>query len=123
MTEWKNKNFAKSGIAGFAWPIDPQPGDVFVNCNFTQVLPHTKIPDSYTGLTFLRCNMINIDPPADAVLVDSRNDHISYCSNLHPDRLGLPQCEENCSHVIDVDELQLDGEVIRIYRYADRRVD
>lgn len=116
---YKGKSFAKGKLAGFAWPINPKPGDEFIRCNFSQILPGTKISDSFTGLTFKECNMVNITPPADAILIDCNISQISQCSHLQPGLVeqGLPECPENCEHVIDTDELELDGETITLYHY------
>lgn len=119
--KYKKKNFAKSTLAKF-YALSPQPGDEFEMCNFSQLVEHTKIPDTYIGLTFRSCNMRNIDPPKDAILIDSPNSHWSRCSHVHPN-WNIPQCVENCSHVIDIDEIQLDGVLIeKIYHYADTRL-
>jgi hypothetical protein len=120
MVTYKRKNFSKEKLAGFAWPINPQPGDVFERCNFTQLTP-TAIPAEYTGLTFIRCNMVNVIPPPDADLIECNNRMVSRCTHLHPQYIeqGLAECPENCSHVIDTEEIELDGETIYIYQYRD----
>lgn len=119
--KYEKLNFAKSKLLRF-YNLNPQPGDEFETCNFAQPVEHTKIPDKYTGLTFRSCNMRNIDPPKDAVLIDSPNSHWSRCSHVHPN-WDIPQCSENCKHVIDTDEIWLDGALIeKIYHYADLRL-
>lgn len=125
MATFRRKNFSRDIIAAFGWPINPQPGDVFEDCNFSQVAPGYKIPDTYTGLTFKNCNMVNVIPPVDAVLIGCLSVQISRCTNLRPDfiNLGLEPCDENCVHVVDVDEIQVDdGDPIFIYQYEDLRV-
>ena len=116
---YKGKSFAKAKLAGFAWPINPQPGDTFIRCNFSQINPGTKIPDSFTGLIFQECNMVNIIPPADAQMVDCLNSQISQCSNLLPDLIeqGLPECPENCEHVTETETVELDGETLTFHTY------
>jgi len=125
MAIFKRKNFSRDIIAALGWPIDPKPGDVFEDCNFSQLTPGFKIPDTFTGLTFRRCNLVNVLPPGDAIIQESLVVQISRCTNLRPDLIdkGLTPCEENCEHVVDVDEIQVDdGDPIFIYQYEDKRV-
>lgn len=94
--------------------------------NFTQGNPHTKIYEGYTGLTFRNCNLANCDVPADATVISCNRGHISFCSHLHPkwtEKGILTQCVENCSHVIHVDNVTIDGVVVDTnYSYADQGV-
>ena len=117
----KMLSFVKSNFSKFA-ELNPQPGDVFEMCNFAQPVSHTKIPDSYEGLTFQGCNLINIDPPADAILLNSPNSQWDRCSHLHPN-WDISQCVDNCDHVVDTDEVWIDGILIdTIYHYSDGRL-
>ena len=94
----------------------PKDGDFFENCNFSQVLPHTKIFDGVNELTFTNCVMVNCDVPSDAVLNNTPIVHVSYCSRIH-DWPELPVCEEQCEHVTDNDVLKVDGVLIDTYHY------
>ena len=115
MAEITYKNFSLEHLAAFS----PQPNDIYSNCNFTQKHPHTMITDA-EGLIFQDCNLVNCDTPVSAVLVDCNTQQISRCGNLHDEY----DCEENCSHVVDSDEIELDGVVVEtIYQYAHTRVD
>ena len=119
--KYSKMNFAKSRLLRF-YNLNPQPGDEFEMCNFSQPIEHTKIPDTCAGLTFRSCNMRNVDPPKDAVLIDSPNSQWSRCSHVHPN-WDIPQCVKSCNHVIDTDEIWLDGGSIeKIYHYADTRI-
>lgn len=114
MAEIEYRNFSLEHLATFS----PQPNDIYINCNFTQKHPHTVIT-VVDGLTFQDCNLVNCDTPVSAILVDCNATQISRCGNLNADYT----CEVNCSHVIDTDELEIDGVVVEtIYHYANTRV-
>jgi len=101
-------------------------GHFFDGCNFHQLTPHTKIFEGVTGLTFRHCNLINCDLPADAKLVGSNNCQVEHCSNLHPrwTEFGLPICPANCTHVVDIDQIQDGGVTVQtVYHYSDRNVE
>lgn len=96
--------------------------DTFEGYNFMQALPNTLIFTGITGLTFKKCNLINCIVPADAVVDDCLNIQKSLCANLHPRWVekGIPAEVENCVHVVDVDTITIDGELIdTIYHYED----
>ena len=95
-------------------------GHHFIGSNFEQLEPHTAIFAGVTGLKFTRCRLVNCDVPLDAILEDCANHHINRCTNL--DSLlvshGLTACVENCSHVVDTDTVEIDGQVVdTIYHY------
>jgi len=119
----RRRNFSRSGLQKF-FALDPKPGDVFEQCNFSQALPRTKIADTYTGLTFRDCNMRNIDPPADAVLERCPNSQWEYCKNKNPKFTELPDCPPNCKHVSDTHSLRIDSlDIDTTYEYEDVRLD
>jgi hypothetical protein len=71
--------------------------------------------------------LTNCDIPKDAIVDDcgGYGRHKSRCSHLHPEMIsfGLVECEDNCSHVVDTDEVWIDGILIdTIYHYRDTRV-
>lgn len=98
-------------------------GHEFIEYNFAQEDPHTAIFSGITGLTFTRCNLMNCDVPGDAVLNSCLNIQKSLCTNLHPNWGISPVCDENCSHVVDTDEVWIDGVLVDIiYHYEDTTV-
>ena len=111
----KGKNFSRNKLGNLQVSND----DVFENCNFSQITPHTRICKGYTGLIFRCCNLLNCDIPDNATIENCLIIQKSLCSNLYPD-CGLPECPENCEHVIDIDEVWIDGILIdKIYHYED----
>jgi len=101
-----------------------EPGQTVEGWNLTQLLPHTAIGVGVSGLTFVNCNLLNCDVPAAAVVEDCLTVQKSFCSHLHPEWIerGLPECSEDCEHVSDVDEIEIDGETLTIYTYVDKVV-
>jgi hypothetical protein len=75
-------------------------GEVYVDINFCQAVPHTPIFEGVAGLIFERCNLTNCDVPKDATVKDCLHYHIEFCSNVHPEWVekGLPACEKECKH-------------------------
>jgi hypothetical protein len=93
--------------------------------NLTQKEPNTSIFIGNTGLTFIRCNLINCSVPIGSIIEDCLVGNISFCSNEHPEWVakGLTECVENCSHVTSVDTITIDGVVVdTIYHYSDKVV-
>ena len=122
MSEITNKNFRMQP------PESIENDTVFIDCNIIQPIPHTAICSGITGLTFRRCNLTNCDVPGDAVIDDCGGvgRHKSRCTNLNPDYLnfGVDACEDDCVHVIDTDEVWIDGELIdTIYHCKDLGVE
>ena len=106
-------------------PENVKEGDVFEDCNLMQKYPHTKICGNIPRLIFRQCNLSNCDLPIGAKIEDCGQvgRHKSRCSNLHPDWNLIPECPVNCSHVVDKDEIIIDGkDVITNYFYQDREV-
>ena len=106
---------------------DPLPniknGHLFRGDNFIQQYPHTKIFEGKTGLKFINCNLTNCSLPEDAITEGSHPKRRSFCSHIHT-KWGLPECSKNCEHVIDIDEIIIDGVVIdTVYHYADKVVE
>jgi len=115
MAEIKDKNYS---FAHFSKAV-PSNGDHFINCNLTQPQPNTAIFSSITGLRFTRCNLCNCNVPGDAVLENSPNRHINFCSHLKPKMAEYTSgCVEACSHVVDFDEVIIDGTSLgKVYHY------
>ncbi len=108
-------------MAGRTFP-NIQNGHVFTGDNFIQKEPDTPIFVGISGLKFVNCNLTNCILPVDATTEGSHPKKRSFCSHVHQ-RWGLPECPENCEHVVDTDEIIIDGFVIdTIYSYADKEV-
>lgn len=105
---------------------DVENGHTFTGDNFTQLLAHTKIFEGKTGLTFIKCNLTNCDPPADSVCIGADLKHCEFCANVHPEwveKYGLTPCAMNCSHVTATDSITIDGVVVEdVYYYSDKAV-
>ena len=122
MSDRITKNYAFT--TGRSLP-DVENGFVFDRYNFVQMLPHTPIFTSKTGLRFTNCNLMNCDLPADAVVEGSLQCHVSFCSHEHPGWIekGLPVCIEQCQHLVDTDVVSLNSIVIDTIRhYKDQGV-
>lgn len=116
-------------MANYSLGIKPLPdienGHTFTGDNFLQLNAHTKIFEGKIGLTFINCNLTNCDPPPDSVFIGIRPKQASFCSHVHPSWIerGLPECIESCEHVIDTDEITIDGVVVdTVYHYSDKAV-
>ncbi len=115
---YKNKNFCRGKINNY----EINSGDEFIDCNFSRSVPHTKIFEGLTGLTFTSCNLVNCDIPADATKDKCLHVHKSMCSHLNPKRLAsgeITECAEDCEHVVDSDELFPD---FTVYKYEGKVV-
>jgi len=98
---------------------------VFDGCNFSQAEPNTIIFAGVSGLTFRRCNLSNCQLPADAIIEDCLRIQKSFCSHIHPRWVdkGLPECDEDCSHLVETDEIVIDGVAVdTIKHYKDNLV-
>lgn len=112
---YKTGNFSLNRIS----LLNAQTGDVFERVNFAQKSPHTLICEGVTELTFLNCNLTNCDIPADAIAEGCNRAQINRCSHLHPD-IGLSECETECEHMINKDEVWVDGVLVdTFYQYKD----
>ena len=110
----------------YSFGINPIPqvgnGHVFTRDLFNMLIPHTKICEGITGLKFSYCHLINCDCPPDATFIGREPRHISYCSHLHPGwvKYGLPTCSQTCSHLIEIDTVTIDGQLVDTnYYYQD----
>lgn len=100
------------------------PDRTFENVIFMRAEPGTLIYARETGLTFIDCNLGNCVVPADSVLVNCYTKSLSHCTHLDPEMLEqfLSPCAENCSHVIDSEEIRIDGvlvDTIRTYKHTE----
>lgn len=100
-------------------------GHEFKECNFCQLEPNTTIFSGVTGLKFIRCNLTNCTIPIDAVKESCIHRQISFCTNLNPDLTdyGLTGCATECVHMVNKDEVWVDGVLVdTIYEYEDSAV-
>ena len=117
-------------MANYSLGIKPIPdvedGHTFTGDNFLQLLPHTKILEGKKGIKFINCNLTNCDIPEDAVSNLGKPQHIEWCSHLRPDFVtrGLKECVENCAHMVSVEKITIDGQVVdTVYQYEHKRVE
>lgn len=119
MAIYRYKNFSRGRLSN----LEASNGDVFEHCNFSRSVPHTVILTGITGLTFTQCNLVNCDVPGDAVIDGGLHIHKELCAHLHPNRVDAGEIDaedDNCSHVVDTDEVWIDGELVdTIYHYKD----
>lgn len=100
---------------------DIKGGDVIEGGNFSQLIPGTEIL-KWKTLTINGGNWTNVkqDP---AWTVNGGNwTQVSRCSHLHPEWVakGLDECETECEHMVNKDEVVVDGQVIdTFYEYED----
>ena len=118
MTDYHSGNFAFT---------DPpfQDGDVVHSCNCIQALPGTEICVGVPNVTVLGGNFVNCIAPPTWDKQGGNWGQMSFCSHLHPNRVehGLPECEEECEHLVDTDTITIDGQEIVVERhYQDKRV-
>lgn len=112
MVKYQNYSLTKS-------PESIVNGEVFEYCNFTQAVAGTIIFSGATGLTFRDSNLVNCIVPKDSIVKQCNTTQKSYCSHLHPN-WGLDECDEDCEHVRDTDEIWIDGKLTDIvYYYRD----
>ncbi len=114
-----NYSFAK----GVGLP-KAEDGQEFVECNFLQLRPNTKIFKGVKNLKFVRCNIMNCDVPDDAELIQTKKKARNFCTNLHPDYVahGLAACSTECDHMVSKDEIEIDKEGIdTVYTYEDSK--
>lgn len=63
MTFWQGENWAWKDPADV---VNIQDGDVFINCNLVQFVPHTELFTGLSELVFIDCNLVNVDLPGDS---------------------------------------------------------
>lgn len=115
MATIKNKNFSHNRINNLVVSDE----DIIENCNLSQLQPNTSICVGIANLTFIGCNLANCSVPQDAIVDDCLTIQKNRCSHLHPS-WDLVECIENCSHVIDIDKIWIDGILVdTIYHYED----
>lgn len=100
--------------------IDPplDDNDVVKDCNCSQKFPGTPIGSGKSGLSFFDSNLVNCAVPGDAVVSECNEAQIDFCYWLH-DNLGLPVEVDNCRHVVDIDNVTVDGHTQTFYDRED----
>jgi len=99
-----------------------QEGDTITGGNYQQLIPNTEICADIENLTISGGNWINCKKKPTWIITGGNWAKISRCSNLHPEwiQFGLDECSTTCSHLIDTDEIWIDGELVdTIYHYED----
>ena len=111
----------------FKQPPDVPDGSVIEGFNLVQGIPHTKIYEGKTGLTFRNCNLTNCDVPIDSVVESCLRVQVSFCSHNFPSWLEngyIPECVRDCIHKTIVDTVTVDGVVVDTnYTYEDKAVE
>ena len=102
-------------------------GDVVQGANLEQITPGTALTGcAGKAITFLGYRMVNVEIDPAWTVEHCRTDQVSRCSHEHPEwvEMGLlAECVENCPHVVDSDEIVIDGELIATnYFYEDTRL-
>ena len=108
--------------------IPLQDGDI-VKGNFAQVAPHTDMATYFNGKqVVVEGNGLNCDFPINVAHMSGLGSatpiHKSLCTHIH-EELGnaVDPCPEDCEHVIDSDELIVDGVSLGTsYLYEDKIV-
>lgn len=90
-----------------------QDGDTFERCNLSQLQPHMAICAGRTGLTFRECNLVNCDVPVGSVVESCNTCQVSRCAWLHP-VWQLPAEADDCPHVVERNEVVVDGVTVAV---------
>jgi len=110
------------GNWSFIDPGDAVPnGSTIKGGNFSQHTPDTPILVGKT-LAITGGNWVNVRQDPNWTITGGNWTQVSRCTNIHPEWVarGLTACDENCAHVVDTDEIWIDGQLVEtIYHYAD----
>ena len=110
----------------FLDPGDDIPDGSTINSgNFSQLVPNTEILIGKT-LTINGGNWVNVRQQPEWTVNGGNWTQVERCSNLHPKWIsrGLTECEVECGHLVDTDEVYVDGvHNLTIYHYSDTRQD
>jgi hypothetical protein len=112
----------KGGNWSFRDPGDDIPsGSTISGGNFTQLEPDTPILVGKT-LTITGGNWCNVRQDAAWTVTGVVMRQVDKCTHLHRGLLSTSYtpCAEVCRHVVDTDEIYVDGELIEtIHHYGD----
>jgi len=110
----------------FRDPKDEIPdGAVIDSGNFSQLVPGTEILKD-KKLTINGGNWTNVKKQPQWKISGGNWTQISRCSHLHPEWVsrGLPECSVECKHLVEKDEIRIDGELIdTVYHYKDKVIE
>jgi len=113
-----NKNWS------FRDPGDAIPDNsTIISGNFVQLFPETPIMVG-KKLTILSGNFVNVKKDENWDVQGGNWAQIEFCSNDRPDlvKRGLPECDENCEHMVDENTVVIDGKsVISTKYYRNKR--
>lgn len=114
------------GNWSFRDPGDAIPdGSTIENGNFVQVVPDTEILAGKV-LVINGGNWCNVRKDPNWTINGGNWTKANRCSHLHPNMVArgvLPECPENCPHVVDVDVIEGEGgQSVTIYHYEDTRI-
>jgi len=102
MAEIRHRNFSWKDLSSVI-----SDGDVVYGCNCAQLAAGTVVP----AAKFTKCNCMNIDTSSPgATFEDCLTGQVSFCYWEHPEML-LSKEPENCPHVVDSYEVDIDGVV------------
>lgn len=103
----------------FQDPGDAVPDDsIIAGGNFTQLIPDTPIMVG-KPLTIRGGNFTNVRRDPSWTIEGGNFAQVFFCANLRPDLVdkGLPAEPENCSHVVDTDEI-VGGATVYHYKHG-----
>lgn len=99
-------------------------GSVIESGNFTQLIPETEIMVG-NQLIINGGNFVNVKQQPEWIINGGNWRNLAFCSHLHAHLVshGLPPCAIECSHMIQKDEIEIDGVVVdTIYTYEDTKI-
>ena len=96
-------------------------GSIIYSGNFSQLLPDTVILEGKT-LTIYGGNWINVHIDENWTILGGNWAQIDRCYHLHPE-WSLEEEVDNCRHVVDIDTIEIDGEIVEtIYHRKDTKL-
>ena len=102
MAEIRDRNFSWKDLSSVV-----SDSDTVYSCNCVQLKAGTVVP----AAKFTRCNCMNIDTSSPgATFEDCLVVQKDLCAWLH-EGIGLPEETENCRHVVNSYEVDIDGAV------------
>jgi len=110
----RNRNLSNTALALYLDEHTVSDGDTFERCNLSR-LGQESLFSGITGLIFRNCNLVNCLLPPDTTVENCLHIQKSFCTHKLDEKKvvhNLTPCEENCSHVVDMDEIEVDGVVL-----------
>ncbi len=106
-------------------PCPFQDGDTIERGNFFQHTPDTPIMAGIENLIITGGNWTNVRKQPTWSTPGGNWTQVSLCAHIRPELVpfGLPAEVENCSHVVDIDTVHIDGQLVdTIYHREDTKV-